>query len=48
VLREFSCLVLKIGNMLMGARLRIGPELEITGYGCLDHFLESVSNFPLQ
>ncbi|EDO14834.1 hypothetical protein Kpol_364p6 [Vanderwaltozyma polyspora DSM 70294] len=24
-----------------GARLRVGPELEITGYGCLDHFLES-------
>ncbi|ELR08005.1 glutamine-dependent NAD(+) synthetase [Pseudogymnoascus destructans] len=24
-----------------GASLRIGPELEITGYGCLDHFLES-------
>ncbi|KAJ2858445.1 glutamine-dependent NAD(+) synthetase [Coemansia erecta] len=24
-----------------GARLRIGPELEITGYGCYDHFLES-------
>ncbi|QLG71984.1 hypothetical protein HG535_0C03370 [Zygotorulaspora mrakii] len=23
-----------------GARLRVGPELEITGYGCLDHFLE--------
>lgn len=23
-----------------GARLRIGPELEISGYGCLDHFLE--------
>ncbi|KAG0244155.1 glutamine-dependent NAD(+) synthetase [Actinomortierella wolfii] len=23
-----------------GARLRIGPELEITGYGCADHFLE--------
>ncbi|KAM0786312.1 glutamine-dependent NAD(+) synthetase [Microbotryomycetes sp. NB124-2] len=23
-----------------GARLRIGPELEITGYGCQDHFLE--------
>ncbi|SSD60446.1 probable Glutamine-dependent NAD(+) synthetase [Saccharomycodes ludwigii] len=22
------------------ARLRVGPELEITGYGCLDHFLE--------
>lgn len=24
-----------------GATLRVGPELEITGYGCLDHFLES-------
>ncbi|KAL2076248.1 hypothetical protein VTL71DRAFT_1191 [Oculimacula yallundae] len=24
-----------------GASVRIGPELEITGYGCLDHFLES-------
>lgn len=23
------------------AILRVGPELEITGYGCLDHFLES-------
>lgn len=23
-----------------GARLRVGPELEIPGYGCLDHFLE--------
>lgn len=23
------------------ATLRVGPELEITGYGCLDHFLES-------
>jgi NAD+ synthase (glutamine-hydrolysing) len=23
-----------------GAALRTGPELEITGYGCLDHFLE--------
>ncbi|OUM52086.1 hypothetical protein BVG19_g1242 [[Candida] boidinii] len=23
------------------ARLRVGPELEITGYGCLDHFLEN-------
>ncbi|CAI6473448.1 CIH_HP2_G0023140.mRNA.1.CDS.1 [Saccharomyces cerevisiae] len=21
-----------------GAGLRVGPELEITGYGCLDHF----------
>ena len=24
----------------LGARLRIGPELEISGYGCEDHFLE--------
>ncbi|BFZ53134.1 glutamine-dependent NAD(+) synthetase [Savitreella phatthalungensis] len=24
-----------------GAKLRVGPELEISGYGCLDHFLES-------
>jgi NAD+ synthase (glutamine-hydrolysing) len=24
-----------------GATLRVGPELEITGYGLLDHFLES-------
>lgn len=23
-----------------GARIRIGPELEVTGYGCEDHFLE--------
>ena len=23
-----------------GAKLRIGPELEIPGYGCEDHFLE--------
>lgn len=23
-----------------GAMLRVGPELEITGYGCLDHHLE--------
>jgi NAD+ synthase (glutamine-hydrolysing) len=23
-----------------GARLRTGPELEVCGYGCLDHFLE--------
>ncbi|KAJ0330220.1 hypothetical protein COL5a_003278 [Colletotrichum fioriniae] len=23
-----------------GARLRVGPELEICGYGCLDHLLE--------
>lgn len=24
-----------------GARLRVGPELEIPGYGCHDHYLES-------
>lgn len=24
-----------------GASLRVGPELEIPGYGCLDHFLEN-------
>ncbi|AET41461.1 glutamine-dependent NAD(+) synthetase Ecym_8175 [Eremothecium cymbalariae DBVPG len=23
------------------AKLRVGPELEITGYGCLDHFIEN-------
>lgn len=23
-----------------GAKLRVGPELEIPGYGCQDHFLE--------
>lgn len=23
-----------------GAKMRVGPELEVTGYGCLDHFLE--------
>lgn len=26
-----------------GATLRVGPELEICGYGCLDHFLECES-----
>lgn len=25
----------------LGATLRVGPELEICGYGCLDHFLEN-------
>ncbi|ODV88980.1 hypothetical protein CANCADRAFT_132553 [Tortispora caseinolytica NRRL Y-17796] len=24
-----------------GASVRVGPELEVTGYGCLDHFIES-------
>ena len=23
-----------------GAAVRVGPELELTGYGCEDHFLE--------
>lgn len=23
-----------------GAAIRLGPELEITGYGCEDHFME--------
>ncbi|KAH7693633.1 Protein QNS-1 a, partial [Aphelenchoides avenae] len=23
-----------------GARIRLGPELEICGYGCMDHFFE--------
>ncbi|ONK69019.1 uncharacterized protein A4U43_C05F18440 [Asparagus officinalis] len=33
-----------------GAVIRIGPELEITGYGCEDHFLEQdtvVHSFPV-
>jgi NAD+ synthase (glutamine-hydrolysing) len=24
----------------LGAKIRTGPELEVTGYGCADHFLE--------
>lgn len=24
-----------------GARVRVGPELEVCGYGCADHFLEA-------
>lgn len=27
-----------------GARLRVGPELEICGYGCEDHFFEQVAS----
>lgn len=26
-----------------GCKYRLGPELEISGYGCEDHFLELVS-----
>lgn len=36
-----------------GAKLRVGSELEVCGYGCLDHFAEGdvyfhcwVSKFP--
>lgn len=25
-----------------GAKYRLGPELELCGYGCNDHFLESI------
>jgi NAD+ synthase (glutamine-hydrolysing) len=28
-----------------GATVRVGPELEIPGYGCLDHFLEGEKPF---
>lgn len=28
-----------------GARLRLGPELELSGYGCEDHFLEQDTFF---
>ena len=31
---------IKIAKKL-GAKIRVGPELEITGYDCLDHFLEN-------
>lgn len=27
-----------------GAKYRLGPELELCGYGCNDHLLESVDN----
>jgi NAD+ synthase (glutamine-hydrolysing) len=30
-----------------GATVRVGPELEIPGYGCLDHFLEGEGYFFL-
>jgi predicted amidohydrolase len=30
-----------------GATVRVGPELEIPGYGCLDHFLEGEKPFSL-
>jgi NAD+ synthase (glutamine-hydrolysing) len=29
-----------------GAAVRVGPELEIPGYGCLDHFLEGECGAP--
>jgi NAD+ synthase (glutamine-hydrolysing) len=30
-----------IESKMQGARLRVGPEQEISGYGCYDHFLEA-------
>ncbi|KAI5960676.1 QNS1 [Candida pseudojiufengensis] len=30
-----------IESKKQGAKLRVGPELEICGYGCLDHFAEN-------
>jgi len=30
-----------INSKERAARIRVGPELEICGYGCADHFLES-------
>ena len=32
---------------LKGAKYRLGPELEISGYSCEDHFLELVCNHLL-
>ena len=29
-----------------GAKFRLGPELEVSGYGCEDHFLE-VSSYSV-
>ncbi|KAF5938515.1 hypothetical protein HYC85_022774 [Camellia sinensis] len=42
---EFECNVKNIKDSISrakesGAVIRLGPELEITGYGCEDHFLE--------
>ena len=35
-----NILSLKLQAKQAGARYRVGPELEIPGYGCEDHFLE--------
>lgn len=42
---DFDCNVKNIKESIVRAReagavIRLGPELEITGYGCEDHFLE--------
>jgi len=31
----------------LGAKYRLGPELELSGYGCEDHFLEMVLKYIL-
>lgn len=42
---DFDCNLKNIKDSISkakaaGAAIRLGPELEITGYGCEDHFLE--------
>lgn len=42
---DFDCNVKHIKESIdeakrAGAVIRLGPELEISGYGCEDHFLE--------
>lgn len=42
---DFDCNLANIKESISrakeaGAVIRLGPELEITGYGCEDHFLE--------
>lgn len=42
---DFDCNMKNIKEFITrakeaGAIIRLGPELEITGYGCEDHFLE--------
>lgn len=42
---DFDCNINNIKESIAkskeaGAVIRLGPELEITGYGCEDHFLE--------
>ena len=42
---DFDCNLKQIKESISmakqaGAVIRLGPELEVTGYGCEDHFLE--------